>query len=178
MKSLFLSFLMCMTATVAFALDVTGLRTEDYHNPVGLDKGVVHFSWQLQSEHRSVLQTSYNVQIATDAVFGNVVWESGSVSSDESVFVEAKGFKPAAETRYYWRVTVTDNKGETATSTEKAYFETGLAPSGSPFGGEDCWSGSHWIKALPQRGSGEGASPTDYDTPPKGERGGGFPYGL
>ena len=163
MKSLFLSFLMCMTATVAFALDVTGLRTEDYHNPVGLDKGVVHFSWQLQSEHRSVLQTSYNVQIATDAVFGNVVWESGSVSSDESVFVEAKGFKPAAETRYYWRVTVTDNKGETATSTEKAYFETGLAPSGSPFGGEDCWSGSHWIKALPQRGSGEGASPTDYE---------------
>lgn len=137
MKSLFLSFLMCMTATVAFALDVTGLRTEDYHNPVGLDKGVVHFSWQLQSEHRSVLQTSYNVQIATDGVFGNVVWESGSVSSDESVFVEAKGFKPAAETRYYWRVTVTDNKGETATSTEKAYFETGLAPSDSPFGGGD-----------------------------------------
>lgn len=37
MKSLFLSFLMCMTATVAFALDVTGLRTEDYHNPVGLE---------------------------------------------------------------------------------------------------------------------------------------------
>ena len=157
MKSLFLSFLMCMTATVAFALDVTGLRTEDYHNPVGLDKGVVHFSWQLQSEHRSVLQTSYNVQIATDAVFGNVVWESGSVSSDESVFVEAKGFKPAAETRYYWRVTVTDNKGETATSTEKAYFETGLMRA-------DAWNGTQWIKASTNASEdGENAVPTDYE---------------
>ena len=57
--------------------------------------------------------------------------------SHQSVDVEAKGFSPAAETLYYWRVTVCDNKGWTAISTEKAYFETGLAPSGSPQGGEN-----------------------------------------
>ena len=55
MKNLLFSFLVCMTVSSAFALDVTGLRTEDYHNPVGIDKSNVHFSWQLQSELRGVM---------------------------------------------------------------------------------------------------------------------------
>lgn len=157
MKNLLLSFLMCMAATTAFALDVTGLRTEDYHNPVGLDKSAIHFSWQLESELRGVLQTSYNIQIATDALFGNVVWDSGTVSSDQSVGVEAKGFKPAAETRYYWRVTVADNKGASAISTEKAYFETGLMQASG-------WDGTHWIKATTNaQGSAVEGTITDYE---------------
>ena len=147
-KRLF-SLFVWVLATSAFALDVTNLRTEDYHNPVGLDKSVIHLSWQLKSNQRAVLQTAYSVQIARDAAFGNVVWESGTVSSDQSVGVEAKGFNPEAETRYYWRVTVSDNKGETATSTEKAYFETGLMKA-------DAWSGTHWIKATDKEQGAEG----------------------
>ena len=135
------SLLSCLLAIPAFALDVVNLRTEDYHNPVGIDKSTIHFSWQLQSGQRGVLQTSYSVQIASDTAFGNVVWESGKVNSDQSVDVEATGFAPAAEKRYYWRVTVNDNKGETAVSTEKAYFETGLMSA-------DGWNGTHWIKAT------------------------------
>ena len=157
MKNLLFSFLVCMTVSSAFALDVTGLRTEDYHNPVGIDKSNVHFSWQLQSELRGVMQTSYNVQIASDASFGNVVWESGTIDSDKSVFVEASGFTPSAETRYYWRVTVTDNKGESATSTEKAYFETGLMTA-------NAWNGTHWIKASTNEAGSEAEGPiTDYE---------------
>lgn len=157
MKNLLFSFLVCMTVSSAFALDVTGLRTEDYHNPVGIDKSNVHFSWQLQSDLRGVMQTSYNVQIASDASFGNVVWESGTIESDKSVFVEASGFTPSAETRYYWRVTVTDNKGESATSTEKAYFETGLMTA-------NAWNGTHWIKASTNEAGSETEGPvTDYE---------------
>ena len=148
----------CLVALPAFALDVTGLRTEDYRNPIGIDRSTIHLSWQLQSEQRGVLQTAYSVQIASDASFGNIVWESGTVSSDQSVYVEATGFKPSAQTRYYWRVTVSDNKGETATSTEKAYFETGL-------GSSDGWSGTHWIKATdsPSGEDGGGLPVTDYE---------------
>ena len=153
----FLFSLFVFHLSSAFALDVTGLRTEDYRNPVGIDKSVVHFSWQLESEQRGVVQTSYNVQIATDAAFAGVVWTSGSVSSDASVFVEANGFTPAAETRYYWRVTVTDNKGETATSTEKAYFETGLMTANG-------WAGTHWIKTSTNEAGSESEGPiTDYE---------------
>ncbi|MBO4551367.1 MAG: alpha-rhamnosidase, partial [Bacteroidaceae bacterium] len=136
---------------------MTGLRTEDYHNPIGIDQSTIHFSWMLESELRGVVQTSYNVQIASDASFGNIVWESGTTNSDQSVDVEAKGFTPTAETRYYWRVIISDNKGETATSTEKAYFETGLMRA-------DAWNGTHWIKATtsPQGEAVEGPI-TDYE---------------
>ena len=143
-------------ALPAFALDVVGLRTEDYFNPIGIDRSNIHFSWQLQSEQRGVLQTAYNVEVASDANFGNIIWSSGNTESDQSIFVEAKGFTPAAETRYYWRVTVSDNKGQTATSTEKAYFETGLMTP-------DGWDGTQWIKASTNEQGSEGeASVTDY----------------
>ena len=124
-KSLF-SLIGWMLTLSVFALDVTDLRTEDMRNPIGIDQSNIHLSWMLQSSQRAVLQTAYSIQIARDASFGDVVWESGTISSTQSVDVEARGFNPAPETRYYWRVTVSDNKGETATSTEKAYFETGL----------------------------------------------------
>lgn len=149
--------LVWMLSMPAYALDVTNLRTEDYRNPVGLDKGSVHFSWQLQSEQRSVMQTSYSLQIATDAIFADVVWESGTVNSDQSVDVEAQGFSPEAETRYYWRVTISDNKGASATSIEKAYFETGLMSSAG-------WNGTHWIKATTNEpGTGSEGSVTEYE---------------
>ena len=153
-----------MLAVSAFALDITGLRTEDYRNPVGIDKSTIHFSWQLQSEQRGVMQTNYSIQIATDAAFGNVVWESGTVNSDQSVYVEASGFTPAAQTRYYWRVTVSDNKGETATSTEKAYFETGIASPDPSKGGGNGWDGTYWIKATDkEQGAGGEEQVIDYE---------------
>ena len=90
-------FLMAILASLpAFALEIKNLRTEDYHNPIGIDRGTLHFSWELESTHRGVMQTSYSIQIARDAEYGNVVWESGTVSSDQSVFVEARSFKPEA----------------------------------------------------------------------------------
>ena len=157
MKKALFTLLMCLPMLSVYALDVTNLRTEDYRNPIGTDTKTTHLSWQLQSEQRSVMQTSYNIQIATDANYGNIVWESGKVDSDQSVNVEAKGFTPSAETRYYWRVTVSDNKGETAVSTEKAYFETGLMTA-------DAWSNTRWIKASTNAQGTEAEGPvTDYE---------------
>ncbi len=157
MKKILLSLVAFVLAFPAFSLDVTNLRAEDYHNPVGIDKSKIHLSWNLESEQRGVMQTSYRVEIATDAAFGNVVWQSGMVNSDESVFVEMQGFEPAAETRYYWRVTVSDNKGQTATSTEKAYFETGLMKA-------DAWNSTRWIKASTSEQGSESEGPvTDYE---------------
>ncbi len=157
MKKILFTLLTCVAAVSAHALDVNSLRTEDYHNPVGIDKSTIHFSWTMQSLQRSVMQTSYSIQVARDADFGNVVWESGTVESDQSVGVEAKGFTPEAETRYYWRVTVTDNKGETAVSDEKAYFETGLMTASA-------WGAAQWIKTSTGAPGAEDEGPvTDYE---------------
>ena len=106
------------------------------------------------------MQTAYSIKISKERDFSDVVWESGTVESSQSADVQTTGFAPQARTRYYWQVTVTDNKGNTATSTEPAYFETGLNST-------TAWNKSKWIKAstTPREGS-SGQSATgirDYE---------------
>ena len=130
-----------MFSIFAWGLDVRNLRVEDYRNPIGIDVVCPHLSWELSSEVRGTVQQSYNIQIATDAMMGNVIWDSGSIASEKNVDVPLDGFSARPRTRYFWRVTVTDNHGETATSLEKAYFEAGLM-------NEQEWSEASWIKAT------------------------------
>lgn len=142
----------------AFALEVTNLRTMGYVNPVGIDVQTPVFGWILESDARGVMQQSYSIKVSTDRDFATVVWESGTIQSDQSVDVEAKGFTAQPRTRYYWQVTVTDNKGNVSTSTEKAYFETGLLKN-------TAWTKTKWIKAttLPQGSAGEAPVIKDYE---------------
>lgn len=133
---LWLLMLGVLFAGVAHALTVEKLRTLSLTNPVGIDKAPT-FSWILQSDERGVMQKSYRIMVCSDSDCSNIVWDSGVVESDQSVMVSPNHtFAPS--TRYYWKVTVTDNKGNEATSTEKAYFETGLMGIG--------WDGAKWIR--------------------------------
>lgn len=133
---LWLLMLGILFAGVAHALTVEKLRTLSLTNPVGIDKAPT-FSWILQSDERGVMQKSYRIMVCSDSDCSNIVWDSGVVESDQSVMVSPNHtFAPS--TRYYWKVTVTDNKGNEATSTEKAYFETGLMGTG--------WDGAKWIR--------------------------------
>ena len=150
-------FLICLMQS-AYALEVSHLKTMAYRNPIGIDVVEPTFSWVLTSDQRGVVQETYSIRIATDRNFQDIVWQSGTISSQESVDVPAKGFSTSPRTRYYWQVSVTDNKGNTATSTENAYFETGL-------GSESGWGEAQWIKT----GSGaadqneDGTPITDYE---------------
>ena len=112
------------------ALRVEHLRVQSLPNPQGVDEKSPLFSWQLESTERGVEQTAYQLVLTSDAEGQSVVWESGQVTSSASVGVTAKGFTLSPSTRYYWHVTVWDNKGNEATSTETAYFDTGLMTSG------------------------------------------------
>lgn len=133
---LWLLMLGVLFAGVAHALTVEKLRTLSLTNPVGIDKAPT-FSWILQSDERGVMQKSYRIMVCSDSDCSNIVWDSGVVESDQSVMVSPNHtFAPS--TRYYWKVTVIDNKGNEATSTEKAYFETGLMGTG--------WDGAKWIR--------------------------------
>ena len=139
MKKVLLSLLlaaMCSASTWAFTVD--NLRVEALRNPAGIDVQEPHFTWQLSSEERGVVQTSYQLVVTTDAAGADVVYDSGVIESSESVNVPARGIALQPATRYFWHVTVSDNKGNTVTSTEAASFETGLMTLG--------WSGAKWIK--------------------------------
>ena len=141
MRRTLLMVLLTVVSLQMLGATVYGLKTQGYHCPVGIDMDVPRFSWLLSSEGRGVMQQSYSIVVCADADLTKRVWESGEVTDCQSVDVEAKGFCPEPRTRYYWQVTVTDNHGETSTSTEKACFETGLMD-------EEAWTGSEWLRGA------------------------------
>ena len=113
------------------ALEVERLRTEAVKNPVGIDVEKPMFSWRMDAgDERGVKQTAYEIAVFSDAACTEQVWTSGRVKSDRQIDVAYEGDKLQPSTRYYWTVTVWDNKGGESTSTEEAYFETGLMGGG------------------------------------------------
>ena len=110
-------------------LKVTGLECEYTVNPIGLDVPKPRFSWKLESKENSVLQASYRIMASSSreklAAGEYDVWDSKEVESDASVEVLYAGKALTPGQRYYWKVSVSDNKGNTASSTEEAYWETG-----------------------------------------------------
>ena len=139
-KKIFLSVLLVLASCAeSFALTIDNLRVQALLNPSGIDQSNLQFSWQLQSAERGVVQTSYHLVLTKDTAGEDVVFDSGVVQSEQSVGVEVNSLALQPAQRYYWHVTVQDNKGQTATSTEPAYFETGLMGTG--------WSGAKWMEA-------------------------------
>jgi len=120
--------------------EVKKLRTEYQHNPVGIDVKMPRFSWQLLSAERGAKQTAYEITVFTDKSGNNPVWSSGKIQSEKSVNIIYAGTTLSPSTRYYWQVDIWDNNSTKITSTETAYFETGLLDSG--------WGNAKWIKAT------------------------------
>lgn len=104
------------------------LRVEYLTNPIGIDTSIPRFSWILPEKGYNVNQKSYQIQVSKslDELLQDKpdVWDSGQVESGDNVHIEYAG--PALEsfTRYYWRVKITYQSGETTRFSEPAYFET------------------------------------------------------
>ncbi len=137
LRSLLILSLVLLATSVAEALNVTNLRVQTLKNPSGIDTQTPCLSWQLSSESRSVVQAAYKISLMT--ADGSVVYDGSFVESDRSVNVPLDGVTLLPSTRYYWAVTVKDNQGNEAMSTEKAWFDTGLMHDG--------WGQAQWIKA-------------------------------
>jgi alpha-L-rhamnosidase len=106
------------------------LRCDSLVNPLGIDAAVPHLSWQSDSTERNWLQSAYQILVASSSELlrdGRAdVWDSGKVSSDESVGIAYKGPKLVSRKRYFWRVRVWDAAGKSAQSSESAWWEMGL----------------------------------------------------
>ena len=100
------------------------LRTEYRIDPIGLDVRCPRFSWKMEAEEKNTMQALYRIVVREDSVQGTVVWDSGNVSSAESVLIEYEGSALRAETRYTWQIQVQDNHGNEAFA--EAAFETGI----------------------------------------------------
>jgi len=111
-------------------LEVGGLRVEYLTNPLGIDAAPPRLSWRLTSSQRNTVQAAYQVQVASNEAALRrgtpLLWDSGKISSDASVWVDYGGPAPASRARYYWRVRVWDAKGHASPWSPVAFWEMGL----------------------------------------------------
>jgi alpha-L-rhamnosidase len=119
-------------------LEVMHLRVEAMKNPMGMDIEKPGFSWYLSAAGRGIKQTAYALKVFADKNRGRKVWDTGKIQSEQSIDIQYDGEALRPSTRYYWEVTLWDNRGNKSASSEPAYFETGLMNTG--------WSGAQWIK--------------------------------
>lgn len=97
------------------------IRVEHRIEPYGLSVKIPRFSWKIASVEHDVVQTAYQITITA----GNAaVWDSGRVTSEQSVLIPYDGAALEDETRYDVRVTVWDNHGNSARG--DTFFQTGL----------------------------------------------------
>lgn len=111
---------------------IKNVRINGMENPTGFDFGTVCISWKVR-EASGKEQQNVKIEVSLTESFEEVLCVKEGKELNSAA--EKLEFQQNAHTRYYVRVTATDDKGETAVS-EPAYFETGKM--------EEPWVGK-WI---------------------------------
>lgn len=128
------------------SLSVVNLSCEHHSNPLGVDEQRPGLSWQLRSEERNVMQAAYQLRVAESSAQlergRGLLWDSGKVSSGQSLYIPYGGPPLMAGKRYYWQVRAWDEQGRSSNWSAPAWWEMGL-------GGPDGWQ-AQWI-AVPWR---------------------------
>ncbi|MBS1525478.1 MAG: family 78 glycoside hydrolase catalytic domain [Bacteroidetes bacterium] len=119
-----------MVALCCAQVKVDNLLCENRTNPLGMDVTQPRFNWQLNSDKRNEMQTAYRVQVSESEAFHGLVWDSGKIMSDSSVFVTYKGKPLLSGKRYYWRVRVWDNHGAASPWSQAAWWQMALLHTG------------------------------------------------
>ena len=113
---------------------VTGLRVEYRANPVGNDALHPRLSWRLESGERNTTQSAYEIQVAADSAElrtgRRLLWDSGNITTDASLFQPYGGPAIRPRTRYYWHVRAWDSRGRASVWSAPAFWETGLLDPG------------------------------------------------
>ncbi len=102
---------------------VTNLKCEDLVNPIGIGNAKPRFSWQIVSERRNSIQSTYELNVSLNKT---IVWSSGKISSDQSLYISYGGSPLASGNKYTWQVRVSDNHGTTSPWSEPATFQVAL----------------------------------------------------
>ncbi|MCR5278937.1 MAG: glycoside hydrolase family 78 protein [Lachnospiraceae bacterium] len=102
-------------------MKIESLKTNHIENPLGYMMSGVSLSWIVKEAKGSKVKSS-RVLVATDEEMKNVISDSG-----ERVDISSLDYDPDIElkpgTRYFWQVSVTDDKNDKGTS-PVAFFET------------------------------------------------------
>ena len=120
MQKFSLLFVSCLCFFTVRAQEVKYLCTETLVNPEGIDKPHPSLSWMISSKERNVIQTAYQVMVASSpgklAAGEADLWNSGKVESGQSVYVTYGGTALKSGWQCFWKVKVWTNNGETGWS--------------------------------------------------------------
>ena len=140
---------------LAFGLDARAvlppaqLRCEFAVNPPGVDVPQPRLFWQLASSTRGAQQSAYEILVASSAKnlaqdHGDL-WDSGKISSDETIHVRYAG-KPLPSARQaFWKVRTWDAQGKVSRWSQPATWTMGLLTD-SDWQGK--WTGSADTNAV------------------------------
>lgn len=154
MKKLKMLIGCCLLLFAGFAvganLETKDLKTDRQQDPLGFDNPVPEFSWVLQSTERAILQGAYEIIVADDQQKleggqGNC-WQTGKKEGNHTFGIRYEGKPLQSFTRYYWKVRVWDQQGQSSPWSKMAWFETGMMQPSD-------WK-AHWIsdqRPLPSK---------------------------
>lgn len=112
----------------ALQINVTDLRTERLVNPMSIDTPTPRLGWRIETNTNDVKQTCYHLIVSStpekaQSLDGDL-WES-IVDTDQSQWISYQGKPLRSNTRCYWRVKVSTNKGDSDWS-DVAMWNVGL----------------------------------------------------
>ena len=115
-----LSILVALTTTLVFLPGASAAATrggdvqphaltaDHKARPIGIDDRAPSFGWQLRSHKRAEGQSAYRILVASSpAILASGVgdlWDTGKVSSSESLQVAYEGAPLQSRQRYHWKV--------------------------------------------------------------------------
>jgi alpha-L-rhamnosidase len=122
-----------LSAHAAGQLTAVALRCEYLENPAAIDQEHPRLTWRVESNERGQQQTAYQILVSTSAEdlargLGNL-WDSGKVSSDQTVNVVYAGKALKSRQRCYWKVMIWDKAGEASEWSKAGSWGMGLLQS-------------------------------------------------
>jgi len=130
MKPLHLILFLALSLPVQAQLRVTDTYVENKKSPAAIVSPHPRFTWILDSDTRGAGQTAYQIRVfnTTSALKKgqDVVWDSGKVSSEQSVQVPYDGPAVTSATTYFWQVRTWDQRSRPSKWSAPSHWQTGL----------------------------------------------------
>lgn len=108
----------------------TGLRCEYAVDPLGIDVAQPRLYWRLESDQRAQRQSAYQILVASSvdvlAKDQGDLWDSGTVSSNETAHVRYAGKPLQSSQPVFWKLRVWDGNGNASAWSAPASWTMGL----------------------------------------------------
>ncbi|MFD0835658.1 alpha-L-rhamnosidase [Mariniflexile aquimaris] len=118
------------------------LRCNSKINPMAIEDEQPLFSWIVKAQGFNKSQSAYHIIVASSLEKLNEndadVWNSGKVSSNNSVYIKYQGKKLNPTSTYYWSVKIWDELNKPSNWSDAQTFQMGLMDEAN-------WGDSKWI---------------------------------